>query len=194
MRLPSDPHVTRRMVRIAWAVVVLIAAMLLGWIIVTNVQQSDQLSTQQATNAAQDAALSEANRRLVEAGEQPVPTPEPGPAGDPGQVGAQGIAGPRGPVGSDGDRGPRGPRGAMGRPGVDGIDGQDGIDGAPGSKGDKGDPGQQGPAGTDGQDGKDGQSAFPFTFSFVVQTNPAQSTTYTVTCQVDGCAVTTDQQ
>ncbi len=161
---------------------------------------ADRIDTQQAVNAAQDAALDEANRRLIEAGEQPVPTPEPGPAGDPGQVGAQGIAGPRGPVGSEGDPGPRGPRGAMGRPGVDGIDGQDGIDGAPGSKGDKGDPGQQGPQGpagadgADGKDGKDGQSAFPFTFTFVVQTNPAQSTTYTVTCQVDGCTVTTDQQ
>lgn len=40
-----------------------------------------------------------------------------------------------------------------------------------------------------GPAGPAGQSAFPFTFAFTVQQNPAQSTTYTVTCTADGCAV-----
>lgn len=187
--LPSEPHVTKRMVRIAWAIVVLIAVLLLGWIVNTNVQQSDQLTAQQATNAAQDAALDEANRRLIEAGEQPVPTPEPGPAGAVGQPGATGATGASGP------RGPRGPQGVRGEPGATGKAGAVGPQGPSGPQGPKGEPGaagQQGPAGadgTDGQDGADGQSAFPFTFAFTVETNPAQSTTYTVTCRVDGCTV-----
>ena len=194
MRLP-DP--SPRAVRWLWICVGVLVAALFVWLVYTVLDLSDQNRTTQATNAAQDSALAEANRRLTAAGEQPVPTPEPGPVGEPGQVGAQGEIGPRGPQGNSGTTGPRGPRGAMGRPGVDGVDGRDGIDGAPGAKGDTGAAGPSGTNGKDGQngaDGKDGQSALPFEFSFVVQTNPVQSTTYTVRCAVDGCTVTTDQQ
>ena len=99
----------------------------------------------------------------------------------------------------------RGAHGTTGSAGTDGQNGTDGQDGAPGPAptADQiaaavndyctGHDNCRGPAGTDGKDGvdgKDGQSAFPFTFTFTVQNNPAQSTTYTVTCTADGCTVT----
>lgn len=59
-----------------------------------------------STNAAQDEALDEANERLVEAGEQPVPVPdtpaEPGEPGEPGDPGETGPMGPRGRNRADG--------------------------------------------------------------------------------------------
>ena len=194
MRLfPDEPRATRRAVVLAWASVALLAICLALWLVVTVVHLSDENRQTQAVNAAQDSALAEANRRLTEAGEQPVPTPEPGPAGEPGQIGEQGEPGPPGAHGDIGPPGPPGPRGLMGRPGRDGIDGARGATGATGAPGPKGDPGAPGSAGADGKDGtdgQDGQDAFPFTFRFTIQTNPAQTTTYTVTCQVDGCTVT----
>ena len=204
--LPSEPIVTKRAARIAWTAVAVLAALIAGWLVVTVVQQSDQIRHEQAVNTAQDNSLAEANRRLIEAGEKPVPTPEPGPAGEPG------LSGPAGPQGIPGSTGPTGRRGLPGRNGVNGERGMTGAPGARGAiglpgpqgergeKGDTGETGPQGPAGpagadgqngTDGADGKDGASPFPFTFRFTVQTSPVQSTTYIVTCQVDGCTVTT---
>jgi len=141
-----------------------------------------------------------------------LPQPGTGPQGIPGLAGPAGPQGPTGPVGPVGPRGPignrglqgligdEGPTGATGATGATGPQGERGATGPAGPMGEPGPAGEQGPAGPagadgkDGTDGKDGQSALPFTFSFVVQTNPAQSTTYTVACQVDGCTVTTDQQ
>lgn len=196
------------------------------------------------TNAAQDEALEEANRRLEQAGRRPVmfPTPEPviGPPGAAGATGPRGPAGvsivgppgPRGLPGKDGQSivGPVGPRG---EPGADGADGRDGesIVGPTGPRGETGQAatptqiraavddfcgqgrcvgpvgpqGERGPAGPAGADstvpgpqgppgpaGEPGQSAYPFTFSFTVQQNPAQATTYTVTCTAPGaCGVAT---
>lgn len=220
--------VTKRALRIAWAFVVLLAVVLLVWLVLAVVSLSDDNRHSQAVNAAQDSALAEANRRLTEAGEQPVPTPEAGPQGTQGEPGpaptaeqimaavssycssgaCEGKQPTRPQVASavasycDGSR-CTGPRGQQGQPGKS-------ITGAPGSTGATGPQGPgptvaqmaaavadycaggrcTGPAGSNGTDGKDGQSAFPFTFRFTVQTNPVQSTTYTVTCQVDGCTVT----
>lgn len=228
---PTEPHATKRAVRLAWAFVVLLAVLLAMWLVVTVVRQSDRLDAQQSTNQAQDAALAEANRRLTEAGQQPVPTPEPGPAGQPGpgptdaQVAAAvaaychttGVCDGRAPtaqqVSSAVSSYCAGGR-CVGRPGVSGQPGEEGGTGAAGATGPgptsdqiaeavatycadgrcTGPAGADGVNGTNGQNGangQDGQSAFPFTFTFTVQTNPAQSTTYTVTCQVDGCAVAT---
>jgi hypothetical protein len=111
----------------------------------------------------------------------------------------------RGPAGSDGQDGTDGEDGAPGAPGADGVDGQDGADGrdAPpptqaqvdqavatycesrgGCRGPKGDPGAP------GSDGEDGASAVPLTFSFTVQHNPVQSTTYTCVVTAPGQTVT----
>lgn len=205
--LPTEPIVTKRAAVVAWVVVSLIGAILTAWLVWTVVHQSDQIRHEQATNAAQDDSLAEANRRLIAAGEKPVPTPEPGPEGQPGQVGPPGPQGPAGhpgppgakgvtgATGAPGARGPQGLRGepgATGDPGAVGPQGPGGPAGPPGPQGPKGEagpPGPQGPAGADGKDGADGQSAFPFTFRFTVQNNPVQSTTYIVTCTSQGCTV-----
>lgn len=199
MRVP-DP--SPRAVRIAWAVVVVAALLLVGWLIVTVLHLSEQNKDAAARDAAQDDALTKANSRLIDLGAQPVPTPSPGPAGEPGVTGPtgpagltgaqgpQGIQGPRGAVGPTGARGLRGNLGPIGLRGEMGPQGEKGEAGAQGPAGERGSEGPQGPAGADGKDGADGQDAFPFTFRFKVQTNPAQSTIYTVTCTADGCTVT----
>jgi hypothetical protein len=205
MRLfPAEPCASKRSVRIAWGVVLILVFMLAAWLIATLLRQSDQIRETQAVNQAQDSALAEANRRLIEAGERPVPTPSPGPAGEPGSVGPSGPPGPRGPagprglLGTQGARGLQGIRGALGEEGAEGATGATGAQGPKGETGATGVTGPQGPAGpagadgtdgTNGADGKDGASPFPFTFRFTVQNNPAQSTTYTVTCTADGCTV-----
>jgi hypothetical protein len=88
--LPATPRATRRAVVLAWTLVVLLALLLAGWLVVTVVRQSNAIRDAETTNAAQDKALAEANRRLTNAGQPPVPTPSPGPAGLPGQPGPQG--------------------------------------------------------------------------------------------------------
>jgi len=205
MRPWSMPRASKRAVAVAWTLVALLMVALWLWPIITVVRWSDDLRETQAVNQAQDSALAEANRRLAEAGEPPVTTPEPGPAGEPGQVGPQGPAGPpgpQGPRGPAGARGLQGIRGALGEPGAEGATGATGATGAQGPAGPQGETGEQGPQGpvgpagadgadgTDGQDGQDGASPFPFAFRFTVQINPAQSTTYVVTCTADGCTVT----
>lgn len=110
------------------------------------------------TNAAQDKALEEANRRLRDAGEKPVkspPLPEVSPptVGPPGPVG-ESIVGPPGPQGPPGRTvvGPPGPRGL---PGDDGstVVGPAGVDGADGASivGPAGPQGERGPGPTDPQ-------------------------------------------
>lgn len=264
--LPKDPQISRRMVAVAWGIVVGLVVAIFLWLILTVADQAaDQRHTDTTitelkdNDAAQEAALEEANRRLTEAGEQPVVTPPPvtGPSSDeirtsvevwfathdlaltPGYATSMQaavtrylIANPP-PAGADGKNG-RPPTEreiaaqvasyvsahppADGRDGVDGTDGQDGIDGENGSNGVDGQDGADGRGiatssinadghlvltytdgasddlgrvvGRDGVDGQDGQSAFPFTFSWTVQENPAHSTTYTVTCTADGCSTT----
>lgn len=113
------------------------------------------------TNAAQDEALAEANRRLEAAGRNPVPVPAapepiPGPAGAPGERGPAGEsitgpAGPRGLPGRDGESivGPPGPPGPRGEPGEPGSRGEDGEDGES----------IVGPAGPAGENGTDATPA-----------------------------------
>jgi len=201
----SMPRASKRAVVAAWTLVAVLFTALALWLIVTVVQQSNEIKDAQSVNQAQDRALAEANRRLEEAGQRPVPTPEPGepgqagPPGPSGPVGPQGPPGPQGLTGPQGARGKQGIRGALGEPGAEGAAGATGATGAQGPAGPQGPAGEQGPqgpagpAGADGQDGAKGptgEDAFPFTFSFTVPSNPAQSTTYTVNCTVDGCTVT----
>jgi len=195
---PRDPRISRRTEIAAWAVVGALFLALLVWLVVTVADQSDQIRETQAVNQAQDSALAEANRRLTDAGEQPVPTPSAGPAGEPGQVGPVGPVGPQGVRGPIGARGLQGIRGAAGE---DGAEGSTGATGATGAQGETGETGEQGPAGADGTDGADGQDGtdgtdgadpWPFTFTFTVPSDiPGQDGhTYVVTCHVDGCTVT----
>jgi len=198
----SMPRASKRAVAAAWTLVAVLFTALALWLIVTVVQQSNEIKDAQSVNQAQDRALAEANRRLEEAGQRPVPAPEPGepgqagPPGPSGPVGPQGPPGPQGLTGPQGARGKQGIRGALGEPGAEGATGATGAQGPAGPQGPAGEQGPQGPAGPAGADGQDGakgatgEDAFPFTFSFTVQTTPAQSTTYTVTCTVDGCTVT----
>jgi hypothetical protein len=166
--------------RVIWLLGVFVSVLALasvGYIVVKVLQLNDSVQTlqvantnQDATLAAQEAALREANRRLQQAGGTPVAVPEtppPAPARD-GAVGAQGARGLVGPVGAPGATGPsgaRGPRGLDGAPGPVGETGPAGVPGSSGSKGEKGDTGPQGPkgetgdrgpAGADGADGATG--------------------------------------
>lgn len=112
-------------------------------------QEVDDLSTQARRGKRQAienrAALREANRRLREAGEEPVTVPDDDLPDDTGP--ALGPQGPQGPPGVDGQNG---------RDGSDGTDGADGIDGNVGAPGDDGTDGATGPSGTDGQPGPQG--------------------------------------
>lgn len=109
------------------------------------------------TNAAQDEALAEANRRLEAAGKSPVPVPAPEPI--PGPAGERGE---RGPAGTSivGPTGPSGPRGVRGRDG-ESITGPPGQRGEPGPRGEDGRVGESivGPAGPRGEDGTDATPA-----------------------------------
>jgi len=203
---PRDPQISRRTVVAAWAVVGALFVALLVWLVVTVANQSDQIRETQSVNQAQDSALAEANRRLTEAGEPPVMTPEPGPAGETGQIGPQGPPGPQGPQGPRGPvgaRGLQGIRGALGEPGAEGATGAAGATGAQGPAGPQGETGEQGPQGpagpagadgADGQDGKDGQSAFPFTISWTYETFPNHQvrTTCTITSSTEFSCTTED--
>jgi hypothetical protein len=139
---------------------------------------------------AKTQALAEQIRAL---GEKPVVSP----GSPPEVITIPGITGPQGVPGPDGRDGARGPRGFTGLDGPAGPPGAPGADGAPGAPGAAGEPGPVGPAGPEGpqgpagEPGKDGADAWPFTFVFTVETTPATTTTYTVTCTADGCTVTT---
>ncbi len=119
---------------------------------------------QDQTISSQADALSKANDRLKDAGEQPVTVPEAtepvaGPAGSTGPQGERGATGPRGPVGPAGESivGPRGERGPRGFDGSDStLPGPVGPAGSNGQQGPKGDPGEMGPAGVKGDTGATG--------------------------------------
>lgn len=103
---------------------------------------------------ANKAALREANRRLREAGQEPVEVPETDEALD-GVPGPPGERGERGPAGSKGERGEQGNPGddGIGRPGEQGAQG---APGEPGPQGPQGEPGPQGPKGDAGPAGPQG--------------------------------------
>jgi hypothetical protein len=141
----------------------------------------------------------------VEDGADPVLVP--GPPGEPGPPGPVGDDGSPGPRGAPGARGPAGVPGEAGVDGLAGVRGETGETGAPGAQGEIGPQGEQGPAGPPGppgptgpqgergpagERGQPGQSAYPFTFTFVVEQNPVQSTRYTVTCTAEGCTVASE--
>lgn len=144
---------------VALGVIGLVAAAI--WLVV-------RVNDMQATNTAQDAAIREANERLVDAGEPPVtvpPTPSEPEQGEPGETGEAGPAGPAGPRGlpgvdgtdgQDGKRGPRGFTGIDGTQGPPGADGATGPQGAQGPQGPKGEAGPPGPAGEQGPQGATG--------------------------------------
>ncbi len=112
--------------------------------------------------ADQRTALAKANQRLIDAGEQPVTSPVPGPAGVAGPKGERGPRGPAGKPGADGKdgsngaRGPRGFLGGFGPVGETGPRGPVGPQGPPGAIGPPGPAGPQGPPGPAGPPGATG--------------------------------------
>jgi len=166
------PDVSGRSVAIVWVLALLVGLALLVWLVVLLVTLSDsqdkaesQIDHLEKINDQQDAALAEANRRLIKAGKNPVKGPQglPGATG-PGPTSAQvndavalycattGVCSP-----SEADvalavsrycnsRGEcQGPKGPEGPAGIDGTDGLNGTDGLPG------DVGPAGPGPTDAQ-------------------------------------------
>jgi hypothetical protein len=195
------PVPSERVVRIALVAMIALGIAVAMWLVWTLLslghqvqEQRDENATQSAallslrdTNASQDAALEEANRRLVAAGKNPITIP-PGSPGNTGPRGPRGYPGPTGPkgrrgetiVGPTGARGVAGPAGARGNTGPAGATG---TQGPTGQQGPQGAPGEQGPAGEPGKD------PWPFVFSFTVDSVGQGSTTYTVTCDASGCTV-----
>lgn len=170
MPVPSD----RALRWLKWVVAIAILASIIGMAFAFQ-QLSDRLdesaadvdsladvnAVQDATISAQQSALDQANERLQNAGESPVPLPElPTPA--PGPTGATGATGPRGPAGAPGDdgqdgaAGATGPTGARGAAGPTGKAGEPGLPGATGTAGATGPRGEAGPAGPKGDKGEPG--------------------------------------
>lgn len=203
---------SHRTVRLVWYAAAFVGLLLLLWLIWTVVHQGQRLedaeaarrelaaqTREQAAQAAENATTAETLADQIRAlGERPLVDPDPysppipgpagasgppgppGRAGDPGDRGPAGPQGERGPVGATGDRGPRGLPGEQGIPGPQGERGETGPAGPAGPQGERGPQGEPGPAGTDGTD------AVPFTFTFTVQVNPAQSQTYRCTITAPG--------
>ena len=134
-------------------------------------EQAEELGLLKGTNAAQDEALAEANRRLEAAGEAPVSVPEPGEPGSPGEPGVAGDVGPAGPQGPQGEPGKRGPRGFTGLDG-ESIQGPRGEQGATGPAGPAGPRGEAGPGGQPGKDGADGAPGPPGVVAVVDNCDP----------------------
>lgn len=168
-RLPVPSERVIRVMAALVVIIVLLGAALIGarvYVLSQNDQkQSQQIGQLEGENTAQSEALAEANRRLAEAGQAPVPVPEPGEPGTPGEqgevgeqgpAGEPGPAGPAGVAGDDGKRGPRGFTGIDGPAGPPGAQGPQGPRGEQGPSGPKGEPGEPGPPGTDGVDGAPG--------------------------------------
>lgn len=161
MSTHASPGKARRRTDIWFAVGVLLAVFILGWVVVTMQQMGHDLRT---ANETRDALAQQVERL----GESPVVSP-PGSRGQPG-ASVVGPPGPQGDQGAPGPIGPTGPVGPSGSPGADGKDGAAGVGtpgptGAPGTDGQsvvgpagpKGDTGPAGPPGTDGKNGTDGR-------------------------------------
>lgn len=99
----------------------------------------------------------------------------------------------RGPAGAQGTQGPRGapPDDEQVAQAVAAYCAE--RDGCRGPRGEPGTPGAEGPR---GEQGPGGRSAYPFTFTFTVEQNPARSTTYTVACRAadEPCTVTSSEE
>jgi hypothetical protein len=164
---PRFPVPSRRIIAVAAWVLIVAVSILVLYMLGRLLQLEGRADQGRADRADlrqelvdQDAALDvqarrlrEANRRLVEVGDRPVPevvVPEvvEGPAGEVGEAGARG---PRGFIG------PPGPRGLPGDDGAAGARGLAGTDGEPGAPGPVGPTGAAGPAGKDGSDGRPGE-------------------------------------
>jgi len=155
-----------------YVVIALGAVWLCASVVVLVVQSHDRdaqirdlrstVETGQSVNAAQDEALKEANRRLEEAGQEPVSVPPtPATQGEPGATGERGATGPQGPRGYPGATGPQGVPGATGKRGARGFTGLDGPTGPQGPEGPAGPPGEQGPKGDQGPVGDQGPKGDP---------------------------------
>jgi Collagen triple helix repeat (20 copies) len=203
-----ENRTNRLVTRILVIVCIILAIALVGTLFWGYTQQRSQAA--RGTSLAQEVALAcsdsskitddirdlcaKANRVVDQA-----PSSIVGPQGPQGPRGKEGPPGPEGPIGPQGFIGPMGLPGVSGKPGAKGKDGTDGSQGPAGPAGATGDTGPMGPTGEtgppgtpgepgkDGTNGTDGKDAFPFTFSFVVQNNPVQTTTYT-------CTVTNPQE
>jgi hypothetical protein len=160
--VPSQ-RVVRFMAGAAMGLALLLLVWLVGSVIVLAIRTNhngDKIDSLQSTNAAQDEALKEANRRLEQAGEPtvavpdtPAPSPQPG---EPGASGEPGAMGPRGYPGATGATGPQGPEGKRGPRGFTGLDGPVGVKGDPGATGQQGEQGPPGPQGDPGPKGEQG--------------------------------------
>lgn len=183
------------------ALIVLMAAALLGLGVFTIANLSTRLAAANDRNASQaeqisvlldDLHASQLNAQdlydqLLELGQDPDGDAPEDVVAIPGEAGEPGAPGARGPQGIPG---PQGEPGAPGEPGVDGADGapgEPGAGGAPGTPGESvvGPQGPAGPAGPQGDPGPAGPSAFPFSFTFTdalgtQQTCVIQSTTESV--------------
>lgn len=184
MKLPTPSRLV--LVVAAWIVAVLAAVLILLMLgMLLDLQQRAEegrhdraglrstLETQGDLLAEQAEQLNEANRRLVQAGERPVPTPTLPPStvgerGEQGLPGRPGVAGPRGPQGTPG---PRGATGDEGPPGPGPSDEQVaravgfycGSNGCVGPAGPQGETGPAGPAGPEGPAGPPGPPGAPGT-------------------------------
>lgn len=174
-------------------VVAVVVILVVAWVIATmldllatrkdSVEDRKNLNTEVAAltdkSAANEAALKEANKRLRQAGEKPVDTPDVEADDDtPTTVIIEGTPGKRGPgcieeIGREKCRGDKGDDSEV--PGPSGANGQNGADsqvpgpvgpiGPQGPKGDsiKGDPGPAGRGITDLQCGDDGRWTVTYT-------------------------------
>lgn len=125
---------------VAFVLIFLACAAGIVWILNQFEAGAQERDAQHAEIVALQAGLDEANDRLAEQGEPPVPVPtiEPGEddlrepliiQGERGFTGAQGPSGREGPRGEIGPRGPLGPRGETGATGAHGANGINGADG-----------------------------------------------------------------
>ncbi len=142
---------------------------LLAWVLYQQDQSADARTQQASEIEALSSAVSEANDRLQESGQEPVDVPrsspgergEQGDQGEQGERGEPGEPGPRGSAGPAGEVGPKGDTGAAGPAGKNGAAGKDGSTGVAGEPGPQGEPGAQGPAGPAGPAGPEGPAGQP---------------------------------
>jgi hypothetical protein len=189
----ESPGPSKRRSDLVYALAVLAAVIVLGWVVVTMQHLADDLH---ASNAARDALA----HQVQQLGASPVAGPpgsrgEPGPAatgppgpeGPTGPVGPSGPPGPTGPTGLTGRTGTPGPTGSPGATGASGTDGQAGVQGEPGPAGPQGDPGLAGPQGETGPEGPTGPTGpagptCPEGYSL----QPAVDDPYARVCRQDG--------
>lgn len=138
---------------LVWVVAAAVVAALMAWVIVTIVDQGQELEDTRGDRAALADDVDKLRGQLEALGEEPAaPPPDERVAG----AGPQGDTGPQGPAGPPGQPGVAGQPGARGLPGPAGEQGPTGPAGAPGAQGATGPAGPPGPAGAQGEAGEDG--------------------------------------